>query len=155
MSRTEYQKLAKISKRKLDKLEYEHQQHLTRFSGAMESKMNHINELERSLEKLRKKAERGMQTSVPKSLGTAMEMRVVKSDLLIAKSVLTVLRSNRFYHRMMVILIQDVKSGVEYDPRRIDDLIPAEFSELVEGSVLSTKMEGLLGELKSDLEGGA
>ena len=82
-------------------------------------------------------------------------MRVVKSDLLIAKSVLTVLRSNRFYHRMMVILIQDVKSGVEYDPRRIDDLIPAEFSELVEGSVLSTKMEGLLGELKSDLEGGA
>jgi hypothetical protein len=79
-----------------------------------------------------------------------MEMRHVKADLLIAKSVLAVLRSNQFYHRMMVMLIQDVKAGVEYDPNRIENLVPMEFSELVEGSVLSSNLGDLLGDLSSE-----
>ncbi|MDP6220216.1 MAG: hypothetical protein QGG76_01330, partial [Candidatus Thalassarchaeaceae archaeon] len=116
MSRPIYERLAKTPKRKLDKLEYQHQQHLTRFSNSKEGKLNEVQEIDRRLDKLRSKASKELKSSVPRSLGTAMEMRHVKADLLIAKSVLAVLRSNQFYHRMMVMLIQDVKAGVEYDP---------------------------------------
>ena len=150
MSRPIYERLAKTPKRKLDKLEYQHQQHLTRFSNAKEGKLNETQELDRRLDKLRTKATKELESSVPRSLGTAMEMRHVKADLLIAKSVLAVLRSNQFYHRMMVMLIQDVKAGVEYDPDRIENLVPMEFSELVEGSVLSSNLGDLLGDLSSE-----
>ncbi len=150
MSRPIYERLAKTPKRKLDKLEYGHQQHLTRFSNAKEGKLNEVQEIDRRLEKLRSKASKELKSSVPRSLGTAMEMRHVKADLLIAKSVLAVLRSNQFYHRMMVMLIQDVKAGVEYDPNRIENLVPMEFSELVEGSVLSSNLGDLLGDLSSE-----
>ena len=150
MSRPIYERLAKTPKRKLDKLEYKHQQHLTRFSNAKEGKLNEVQEIDRRLEKLRSKASKELESSIPRSLGTAMEMRHVKADLLIAKSVLAVLRSNQFYHRMMVMLIQDVKAGVEYDPNRIENLVPMEFSELVEGSVLSSNLGDLLGDLSSE-----
>ena len=72
--------------------------------------------------------------------------------MLIAQSVLTVLRSNQFYHRLMVMLVQDVKAGVEYDPSRVDNLASSEFSELVEGSILSTNLDGILGDLRSELD---
>ena len=152
MARPIYDRLAKMNKRKLDGLEYDHQQHLTRFSNAKEGKVSDVQSLDKKLGKLRSKATKELESSVPRALGTAMEMRHVKADLLIAKSVLSVMRSNQFYHRLMVMLIQDVKAGVEYDPRRVDNLATSEFSELVEGSILSTNLDGILGELRSELE---
>ena len=153
MAKPIYDKLAKMSKRKQDSLEYDHQQHLTRFSNAKEGKVNEVQSLDKRLEKLRSKASKELESSVPRALGTAMEMRHVKADLLIAKSVLSVLRANQFYHRLMIMLIQDVKAGVEYDPSRVDNMASSEFSELVEGSILSTNLDGILGDLRSELDG--
>jgi len=147
-----YDRIAKLSKRKQDALEYDHQQHLTRFSNSKEGKVSEVQSLDKKLGKLRSKAAKELETSVPRALGTAMEMRHVKADLLIAQSVLTVLRSNQFYHRLMVMLVQDVKAGVEYDPSRVDNLASSEFSELVEGSILSTNLDGILGDLRSELD---
>ncbi len=152
MAKPIYDRIAKLSKRKQDALEYEHQQHLTRFSNSKEGKVSEVQSLDKKLGKLRSKAAKELETSVPRALGTAMEMRHVKADLLIAQSVLTVLRSNQFYHRLMVMLVQDVKAGVEYDPSRVDNLASSEFSELVEGSILSTNLDGILGDLRSELD---
>ncbi len=152
MAKPIYDRLAKLSKRKQDALEYDHQQHLTRFSNSKEGKVSEVQSLDKKLGKLRSKAAKELETSVPRALGTAMEMRHVKADLLIAQSVLTVLRSNQFYHRLMVMLVQDVKAGVEYDPSRVDNLASSEFSELVEGSILSTNLDGILGDLRSELD---
>ena len=152
MAKPIYDRIAKLSKRKQDALEYDHQQHLTRFSNSKEGKVSEVQSLDKKLGKLRSKAAKELETSVPRALGTAMEMRHVKADLLIAQSVLTVLRSNQFYHRLMVMLVQDVKAGVEYDPSRVDNLASSEFSELVEGSILSTNLDGILGDLRSELD---
>ncbi len=152
MPRPIYDRLAKMSKKKLDKLEYEHNQHFVTFSNAKEGKTNEVQTLDKRLDKLRSKARKENEESVAKALGTAMEMRHVKADLLISKSVLTVLRSNQFHHRMMMMLIQDIKAGVEYDPNRIANLVPTEFSDLVEGSILASNMGGILGDLKSELD---
>lgn len=84
-------------------------------------------------------------------MGIAMEMRHVRADLMIARSVRTILRANEFYHRMMVVLIQDTKSGVDYNPERIEKLIPAEFSDMIDKSIISTDLSGLLDELKQEI----
>ena len=59
--------------------------------------------------------------------------------------------SNQFYHRLMVMLIRASKAGVEYDPSRVDRLASSEFSDLVEGSIISN-MDGILDDLKSELD---
>ncbi len=153
MARPIYDRLARMNKRKLDGLEYDHQQHLTRFSNSKDGKVDEVQSLDKRLRRLKEKASKEMESSIPKALGTAMEMRHVKADLLIAKSVMAVMRSNQFYHRLMVMLIQDVKAGVEYDPSRVDNLASSEFSELVEGSILSTNLDGILGDLRAELDG--
>ena len=153
MPRPIYDRLSKTSKKKLDALEYEHNQHFVTFSNAKDSKVNEIQAIENRLNKLKSKARKELEKSVPNALGTAMEMRYVKADLLIMKSILTVLRSNQFYHRLMMMLIQDTKAGVEYDPNRIADLVPQEFSDLIEQSIISSNMENMLGDLRTELDG--
>jgi hypothetical protein len=147
-----YDRLARLSRKKLDKLEMEHNKHFESFSSQRESKVGEIQALEIKLEKLRSRAIEEQSTSVAKAMGTAVEMRRVRADLLIARSVLSVLRSNQFHHRLMMMLCQDIKAGVEYDPSRISGLVPAEFSDLVGKSIESTGMGGVLSELKSELD---
>jgi hypothetical protein len=65
---------------------------------------------------------------------------------------LALLRSNQFYHRFMVMLIQDTKAGVQYDPEKVKNLIPLEFSELIGESIVSTNMDGILSDLKNEID---
>lgn len=141
-----------MSKAKLDDLEYNHNQYYVSFTNAKDSKVNQIQKLAKDYSNLTKKAKKELESSVPNALGTAMEMRHKKAEILIAKSILAVLRSNQFYHRLMMMLAQDIKSGVKYDQNRVANLIPSEFSELIEDSVLSTNMDGVLRELKIELD---
>ena len=147
-----YERLSSMSKAKLDKLEFSHRQHLTRFIEAKNGKSDLIQRCEDKQNRLIERAKKECESSLPLAMGTAMELRKIKADILIAKSVMTLIRSNVFYHRLMVILIQDTKAGVEYDPSRVKDLIPQEFSDMFEQSILSTNLEGLLGDLKKELD---
>ena len=151
-----YEKLQRMSKRKLNSLEYDHRQHLQRFTQAKDSKGEGIQGFENRYQKLAERAvkelakeERGAEAM---AMAMAMEMRRVRADLLIARSVRALLRSNQLYHKLMVILIQDTKAGVDYNPDRIRDIIPAEFGDMIDRSVLSTNLTGLLGDLRSEVE---
>ena len=52
----------------------------------------------------------------------------------------------------MVMLIQDTKAGVQYDPEKVKNLIPLEFSELIGESIISTNMDGILSDLKNEID---
>jgi len=147
-----YERLSKMSKSKLDDLEYNHNKYYVSFTNAKDSKVNQIQKLTKEYSNLTQKAKKELESSIPNALGTAMEMKQTKAEILIAKSVLTVLRSNQFYNRLMMMLAQDIKSGVKYDQNRVSNLIPSEFSELIEESVLSTNMDGVLRDLKIELD---
>ncbi len=154
--RKTYDKLRRMSKKKLDKLEYDHRQHLERFSNAKSDKGDEAHGLDRRYKKLAQKAfkelSKGDAGSQAMAMSIAMEMRHVRADLLTARSVRTLLRANEFFHKLMVILVQDTKSGVEYNPKRIEELIPVEFSDIIDKSIISTDLSGLLGDLKAEIE---
>ena len=154
--RKTYDKLRGMSKKKLDALEYDHRQHLERFSDAKRDKGEEASGLDKKYKKLAASAfgelSKGDAGSQAMAMSIAMEMRHVRADLMIARSVRTLLRANEFYHKLMVILIQDTKSGVEYNPNRIEALIPAEFSDMIDKSIMSTDLTGLLDDLKSEIE---
>ena len=79
MSRPIYDRLAKMSKKNLDKLEYDHQLHLVRFSNAKDGKSEEIQSMEKKYSKLKDKAKKEIEVSVPRVLGTAMEMRQINT----------------------------------------------------------------------------
>ena len=101
---------------------------------------------------LKGQAIRDKATSMPLAMSKAMEMRHVKAEELIVRSVISVIRSNQFYHRLMLVLIQDTKAGVDYDPERVKNLIPKEFTDMVSESILSTNLEGLLSDLAKEVD---
>ena len=151
-SRPIFEKLGKMSKKKLDNLEYEHNQHLERFRIAKEGKVQELQRLKNRHEDLKIQAMRDKEISMPLAMSKAMEMRQVKAEELIIRSVISVIRSNQFYHRLMLVLIQDTKAGVDYDPDRVKNLIPKEFTDMVSESILSTNLEGLLSDLAKEVE---
>ena len=91
LSKPIYDRLARLSRKKLDKMEMEHNVHFEAFSNPRATKVDEIQSLERKLEKLRSRAIKEKSQSVAKAMGTAVEMRRVRTDLLIARSVLSVL----------------------------------------------------------------
>ena len=152
MSSIIYERLSKMKKTKLDDIEYNHNQHYVSFTNAKDSKLKQIHKLTKKYSDLTQRAKKELEISVPNALGTAMEMRHTKAEVLIAKSILVVLRSNQFYHRLMMMLAQDIKSGVKYNQNRVANLIPSEFSEMIEESVLSSNMDGVLRDLRIELD---
>jgi hypothetical protein len=147
-----FERLNKLSKKKLDKLEYDHTQHLERFRIAKQGKVEELQRLKKKHDGLKGQAVRDKATSMPLAMAKAMEMRHVKADELIVRSVISVIKSNQFYHRLMLVLIQDTKAGVDYDPDRVKNLIPQEFTDMVSESILSTNLEGLLSDLAKEVD---
>ena len=147
-----FEKLAKLPNKKLDKMEYDHGLFLESFTSAKMGKVEELQSIRKKLSRLKEQALRDKEVSMPLALSKAMEMRHVKADELITRSVLSVIRSNQFYHKLMMVLIQDTKAGVDYDPERIKTLIPEEFTDMVSESIISTNLEGLLSELAKEVE---
>lgn len=147
-----FEKLSKLSKKKLDQLEYDHNRHLERFRLAKDGKVQDLQRLKNKHDDLKRQAIRDKATSMPLAMSKAMEMRHVKAEELIVRSVISVIRSNQFYHRLMLVLIQDTKAGVDYDPERVKNLIPKEFTDMVSESILSTNLEGLLSDLAKEVD---
>ena len=144
--------LAKLPMKKLDKMEYDHGLYLERFTAAKASKVKELERIRDRHSQLKKQALRDKESSIPLALAKAMEMRHTKADELITRSVLSVIRSNQFYHKLMMVLIQDTKAGVDYDPERVKSLIPKEFTDMVSESIISTNLEGLLSDLAKEVE---
>ena len=153
MSGAVYSKLSSISRKKLDQLHKTHMVHHQTFSGAMERKMDEITLLQDDRKRMLESARREMEEeSVLSALATTVDLRFIKAEIVVAKSIAVVIRSNMFFHRMMETLIMDVKMGVEYDRRKLEDLIPLEFSDMVSTSILSTNMSEMVTELTRELE---
>ena len=153
MSGAVYSKLSSLSTKKLDQLHKTHMVHHQTFSGALERKMDEITLLDGDRRRMLESARREMdEESVLSALATTVDLRFIKADLIVAKSIAVVIRSNMFFHRMMETLIMDVKMGVEYDRGKLEDMIPLEFSDMVSTSILSTNMSKMVTELTRELE---
>ena len=102
-----FEKLSKLSKKKLDQLEYDHNRYLEeRFRLAKDGKVQELQRSKNKHDDLKGQAIRDKATSMPLAMSKAMEMRHVKAEELIVRARISVIRSNQFYHRLMLVLIQ-------------------------------------------------
>ena len=81
-----FEKLSKLSKKKLDQLEYDHNRHLERFRLAKDGKVQELQRLKNKHDDLKGQAIRDKATSMPLAMSKAMEMRHVKAEELIVRA---------------------------------------------------------------------
>lgn len=147
-----YERLGKMSNKKLQKMADVHQQNLLRFVEMRKATTRIIDEKQKKYKKCMLDAVKDMKSNVPKALGGGMRARLLKADITVAMSSRSVIRMNEFYHRMMIILIEDILLGVNYNPDRVNNLIPQEFSDLISSSISGTNFSQFLTKLKEEIE---
>ncbi len=147
-----YEKLGKMSNKKLQRMADEHQKNLLRFIEMRKGATRLIEQNQKKYKKCMLEAVDDLKSNVPKALGGGMRARLLKADITVAMSSRSVIRMNEFYHRMMVILIEDTLLGVNYNPERVNNLIPQEFSDLISSSISSTNFSDFLSTLKQEIE---
>ena len=139
-----------MSNKKLQKMADVHQQNLLRFIEMRKATTRIIDEKQKKYKKCMLDAVKDMKSNVPKALGGGMRARLLKADITVAMSSRSVIRMNEFYHRMMIILIEDTLLGVNYNPDRVNNLIPQEFSDLITNmSKISGDVAHVSGKLRS------
>jgi len=147
-----YERLGKMSNKKLQQMADEHQKNLLRFIEMRNGTTRLIEQNQKKYKACMKDAVKELKTIVPKALGGGMRARLLKADLNVSMSARSVIRMNEFYHRMMVILIEDILLGVNYNPERVNNLIPQEFSDLISSSISGTNFSEFLNKLKDEIE---
>jgi len=147
-----YERLGKMSNKKLQQMADEHQKNLLRFIEMRNGTTRLIEQNQKKYKACMKDAVKELKTNVPKALGGGMRARLLKADLNVSMSARSVIRMNEFYHRMMVILIEDILLGVNYNPERVNNLIPQEFSDLISSSISGTNFSEFLNKLKDEIE---
>ena len=147
-----YERLGKMSNKKLQKMADEHQKNLIRFIEMRNGATRLIEQNQKKYKTCMTDAVKDLKTNVPKALGGGMRARLIKADLNVSMSARSVIRMNEFYHRMMVILIEDLLLGVNYNPERVNNLIPQEFSDLISSSISGTNFSEFLNKLKDEIE---
>jgi hypothetical protein len=147
-----YERLGKMSNKKLQKMAHDHQNNLLRFIDMRQSVTREIDFNKEKYKRCMTDALKELKSNVPKALGGGMRARLLKADITVAMSARSVIRMNEFYHRMMIILIEDILLGVNYNPDRVNNLVPHEFSDLVSSSISSTHFGDFLKQLKEEIE---
>ena len=97
-----YERLGKMSNKKLQKMADVHQKNLLRFVEMRKATTRIIDEKQKKYKKCMLDAVKDMKSNVPKALGGGMRARLLKADITVAMSSRSVIRMNEFYHLSLI-----------------------------------------------------
>tara|TARA_B100000767_G_scaffold105321_2_gene101080 strand:- start:1641 stop:2078 length:438 start_codon:yes stop_codon:yes gene_type:complete len=143
-----------MSKKRLQKEAVIHLEKHIAFSRTSSELTRKIEGLSGNYQRLMKKAKTEIDLNLPLALSSGLQGRMYKADLLVALSVRAVVRMNDFYHRLMIIYIEDLLNGIDYNNSQFDSLIKDEYADLVQNSTSATQFEQHLQNLRSEIQGG-
>ena len=148
-----YNRLKKMSSRKLIAKETLHNESKERFSNQITQMTQTISNDERRYKEARQRARDVMEKSAEMAIAEALEAKLIRCDILVNKSALALLRANEFYHNAMVTMVRDVQLNVEYDSNKLDAMIPLELRKPVIDSLKGMRVDKILDPLKEELGG--
>jgi hypothetical protein len=148
-----YNRLKKLSSRKLIAKETLHNESKERFSNRINQMTQTISNDERRYKEARQRARDVMENSAEMAIAEALEAKLIRCDILVNKSALALLRANEFYHNAMISMVRDVQLNVEYDSNKLDAMIPLELRKPVIDSLKGMRVDKILDPLKEELGG--
>ena len=148
-----YQRLLKMSKKKLIKKETMHNEARERFSSRITDMTSTVSNDERRYAEAKERAREAIPISGEKAISEALEAKLIRCEILARKSALALLRANEFYHNAMIHMTRDAQLGVQYDAKKLDAMIPLDLRKPIIDSMVGMKIDGMFDPLVDEMDG--
>jgi hypothetical protein len=140
-----YARLCRLSTKKRQRELLEYTAGIRTFEEHIRSMTNTLKQDEEKYEaakaSARNEAGRG---NVEHAVVHLMDAKVLRMQILSARSSLVLLRSNLFFHRVMKQMCEDAELGVEYNQERLRSMLPQELRDTLLEAVTAMRTDGLL-----------
>jgi hypothetical protein len=140
-----------MKEKKINALELKHSEQLERFNMFIDDMVSDIQNKTKKYEKARRKSKDSIESSLELSLVEALNAKIIRHEILAKRSSLILLRSNAFYHNIMVTMIQDARMGIEYDKDKLESMVPPELTDLLLESIKGMETNNLLDTLVEEI----
>jgi len=148
-----YQRLRKMSKKKLIKKESMHNEARERFAQRINGMTATLSTDERRYSEAKERARDAIPSSGEKAISEALEAKLIRCEILARKSALALLRANEFYHNAMIHMARDAQLGVEYDRKKLESIVPLDLRKPILDSIVGMKIDGIFEPLLDELDG--
>lgn len=156
-----WESLGKLSSKKLEDKIGKHREILGRFETETKYTIDRLEVLRRDISRHEKRIVKSLDSErTPEAIADIFKLRKLKIDEMVELSALAVLRSNRFYNKLVLDVSRGIKSNIRYDEESIKAMVPDQLEDVISTAVESSdfydilsKYRGMLKEYVSE-EGG-
>ena len=85
------------------------------------------------------------------AISEILRLRVLRVDEMVELSALSLIRSNRFYNKLVLDVTRGIEANVKYDAESIQTMVPEDLHQLLSDSVEATDFYDILSNYKEKL----
>ncbi len=147
-----YEKLGKMSPKKLSAEVGERQINLERFEFATSDTIRSLSKLENEIKRVEKRIVNSLEKdNTAEALSDILQLRVLRIEEMVELSGLSILRANRFYNKLHLDVAKGIEAGVLYDEESIKGMVPDDLKNVVSTAVDASNFYDILRKYKSKL----
>ncbi|RJU96871.1 MAG: hypothetical protein DWC00_02220 [Candidatus Poseidoniales archaeon] len=147
-----YEKLGKMSTKKLSAEVGKRQINLERFEFATSDTIRSLSKLENEIKRVEKRIVNSLEKdNTAEALSDILQLRVLRVEEMVELSGLSILRANRFYNKLHLDVAKGIEAGVLYDEESIKGMVPDDLKNVVSTSVDASNFYDILRKYKSKL----
>lgn len=148
-----WEELGKLSPRNLDKRIGEHRINLQNFEIATEQAIKSLSKISRQIERVEGRIIKALDNDkMAEAITEILLIRKLRIEEMVELSALSVLRSNRFYNKLVLDVSRGIQSGVKYDEESISQMVPEDLKATVSTSVEATDFYDILSKYRGKLK---
>tara|TARA_B100001564_G_scaffold359845_1_gene383362 strand:- start:21 stop:518 length:498 start_codon:yes stop_codon:yes gene_type:complete len=147
-----YEKLGKMSPKKLSAEVGKRQINLERFEFATSDTIRSLSKLENEIKRVEKRIVNSLEKdNTAEALSDILQLRVLRVEEMVELSGLSILRANRFYNKLHLDVAKGIEAGVLYDEESIKGMVPDDLKSVVSTAVDASNFYDILRKYKSKL----
>ena len=147
-----YEKLGKMSTKKLSAEVGKRQINLERFEFATSDTIRSLSKLENEIKRVEKRIVNSLEKdNTAEALSDILQLRVLRIEEMVELSGLSILRANRFYNKLHLDVAKGIEAGVLYDEESIKGMVPDDLKSVVSTAVDASNFYDILRKYKSKL----
>lgn len=147
-----WQEIEEMSPRERINSVKQHNQNLNRFMTATSESVDKLSIIRKAIKKSEKKIIQALERDKQaEAISEILRLRVLRVDEMVELSALSLIRSNRFYNKLVLDVTRGIEANVKYDAESIQTMVPEDLHQLLSDSVEATDFYDILSNYKGKL----
>ena len=147
-----YERLGKMSPKKLSKEVGQRQENLERFEFATKDTINELTKLENEIERGEKRIINSLEKdNTAEALSDILYLRILRVEEMIENSAIAIIRANRFYNKLHLDVAKGIDAGVLFDSESIQAMVPDDLKTVISSAVEASDFYDILRKYKTKI----